>query len=169
MIEVPGEANPLTLQNVFNALVSAAGTTQQQVQTGGQQLQNWEKHEGYYLTLQVCSLFLWLGGIKSLIAPQDIFVDYSLPVEVRYLAIIQLKNGIDRYWRKTATKYVQTPSTRTFGLETDKLSSAIKAEEKHRIKARALEAGVAEPERHLALHNSLMIAKIVRYEFPHDW
>lgn len=53
-IEVPGEANPLTAQNVFNALVSAAGTTQQQVQTGGQQLQNWEKHEGYYLTLQVC-------------------------------------------------------------------------------------------------------------------
>jgi hypothetical protein len=55
MIEVPGEANPLTLQNVFNALVSAAGTTQQQVQTGGQQLQNWEKQENYYSTLQVCS------------------------------------------------------------------------------------------------------------------
>lgn len=61
MIEVPGEANPLTVQNVFNALVSAAGTTQQQVQTGGQQLQNWEKHEGYYLTLQVCLLHLLFG------------------------------------------------------------------------------------------------------------
>lgn len=35
---------------------------------------------------------------------QDVFVDYSLPLEVRYLAIIQLKNGIDKYWRKTAPK-----------------------------------------------------------------
>lgn len=48
-------------------------------------------------------------------------------------------------------------------------SSAIKPEEKQRIKLRALEAGVVEPERHLALHNALMIAKIVRYEFPSDW
>jgi hypothetical protein len=31
-------------------------------------------------------------------------LDKSLPIEVRYLAIIQLKNGIDKYWRKTATK-----------------------------------------------------------------
>ena len=35
---------------------------------------------------------------------KDIFVDYSLPIEVRYLSIIQLKNGIDKYWRKTAAK-----------------------------------------------------------------
>jgi hypothetical protein len=31
-------------------------------------------------------------------------LDKSLPIEVRYLAIIQLKNGIDKYWRKTATR-----------------------------------------------------------------
>lgn len=52
-IELPGEANPLNRQNLFNALVAAAGTTQQQVQTGGQQLQNWERQEGYYSLLQV--------------------------------------------------------------------------------------------------------------------
>ncbi|PGG96510.1 hypothetical protein AJ80_09816 [Polytolypa hystricis UAMH7299] len=132
MVELPGEANPLSRQNVFNALVSAAGTTQQQVQTGGQQLQNWEKQPNYYSLLQ------------------DIFIDYSLPVEVRYLSIIQLKNGIDKYWRKTAP-------------------NAIKPEEKERIKARALQAGVVEPDVRLALHNSLMIAKIMRYEFPADW
>jgi hypothetical protein len=38
---------------------------------------------------------------------QDIFIDYSLPLEIRYLSIIQLKNGIDKYWRKTATKWVK--------------------------------------------------------------
>mgnify|MGYP000910480897 CR=1 FL=1 len=56
-VELPGEANPLTLQNVFNALVSAAGNTQQQVQTGTQQLQNWEKREQYYSLLQVRSIY----------------------------------------------------------------------------------------------------------------
>ncbi|KAJ9198731.1 hypothetical protein DTO271D3_6115 [Paecilomyces variotii] len=131
-IELAGEANPLTLQNVFNALVSAAGSTQMQVQTGAKQLQTWETQEGYYSLLQ------------------DIFVDYSVPAEVRYLAIIQLKNGIDKYWRKAA-------------------SHALKKEEKEKIKTRALEAGIVEPAPLLALHNALMIAKIVRHEFPQDW
>jgi hypothetical protein len=34
---------------------------------------------------------------------------------------------------------------------------------------RALEAGILEPERQLALQNALMVAKVLRYEFPHDW
>jgi hypothetical protein len=41
---------------------------------------------------------------------QTVFLDQSLPLEVRYLAIIQLKNGIDKYWRKTATKYASAYS-----------------------------------------------------------
>ncbi|KAF9895413.1 hypothetical protein FE257_000319 [Aspergillus nanangensis] len=132
VIEVPGETNPLSLHNVYNALVLAASSTQQQVQTGTRQLQHWEKHEEYYRYLQ------------------DVFLDHSVPGEVRYLAIIQLKNGIDKYWRKTAT-------------------NSIKKEEKEQIKMRALQAGVVEPAPLLALHNALMIAKIMRYEFPHDW
>ncbi|GAD98972.1 hypothetical protein ANI_1_536164 [Paecilomyces variotii No. 5] len=131
-IELAGEANPLTLQNVFNALVSAAGSTQMQVQSGTKQLHHWEKQEGYFSLLQ------------------DIFIDYSVPAEVRYLAIIQLKNGIDKYWRKTATH-------------------ALKKEEKEKLKTRALEAGIVEPAPLLALHNALAIAKIVRHEFPQDW
>ncbi|RAK86197.1 importin 11 [Aspergillus costaricaensis CBS 115574] len=132
IVELAGEANPLTPHNILNALVLAASSTQQQVQSGTQQLQNWEKQEGYYTSLQ------------------DVFLDHSVPPEVRYLSIIQLKNGIDKYWRKTAT-------------------NAIKKEEKERIKTRALQAGVVEPAPLLALHNALMIAKIMRYEFPQDW
>ncbi|KAB8260597.1 armadillo-type protein [Aspergillus pseudonomiae] len=132
VVELPGESNPLTPQNVLNALVLAASSTQQQVHTGTQQLQNWEKQEKYYTSLQ------------------DVFLDHSVPNEVRYLAIIQLKNGIDKYWRKTAT-------------------NAIKKEEKEQIKNRALQAGVVEPAALLALHNALMISKIMRYEFPQDW
>lgn len=51
----------------------------------------------------------------------------------------------------------------------DDNASAIKQEEKQHIKTRALEAGIVEPIRPLALHNSLMIAKIMRFEFPQDW
>ncbi|KAK2875967.1 hypothetical protein FQN49_001488 [Arthroderma sp. PD_2] len=131
-IEVPGEANPLTLQNIIHALTSAASSSQQQVQSGASQLQNWEKQPGYYSLLQ------------------DVFTSYSLPFEVRYLSVIQLKNGIDRYWRKGA-------------------DNGIKAEEKDRIKRRALEAGVAEPAPQLALQNALIISKILRAEFPLEW
>jgi hypothetical protein len=53
IIEVPGEANPLTLQNLFNTLISASSSTQQQVQIGTQQLQHWEKQEQYHVLLQV--------------------------------------------------------------------------------------------------------------------
>lgn len=51
----------------------------------------------------------------------------------------------------------------------DRCKSAIKQEEKQHIKTRALEAGIVEPAPLLALHNSLMIAKIMRFEFPQDW
>jgi hypothetical protein len=91
-VEVPGEANPLTEGILFHVLRSASSTDQTQVQSGTKQLQHWEKTQGFYPLLQ------------------SVFLDRSLPLEVRYLAIIQLKNGIDKYWRKTATKYA--PHTR---------------------------------------------------------
>ncbi|KAL4779600.1 armadillo-type protein [Aspergillus varians] len=132
VIEVSGESNPLTPQNVLNSLIQAASSTQQQVQTGTKQLQNWEKQEKYYTFLQ------------------DVFIDHSVPLEARYLAIIQMKNGIDKYWRKTAP-------------------NAIKKEEKEQMKFRALQAGVVEPVPILALHNAFVLAKIMRLEYPQDW
>lgn len=99
--------------------------------------------------------------------PQDVFLDHSAPNEVRYLSIIQLKNGIDKYWRRTAAKYVH--KQRRCETRTNQNNSAIEPEEKQKIKTRALEAGMVEPSRPLALQNALMIAKIMRYEFPQDW
>lgn len=37
-------------------------------------------------------------------ALQDVFLDRSLPVEIRWLSVITLKQGVDKYWRKTANK-----------------------------------------------------------------
>lgn len=58
VVELPGESNPLTIENVLNSLVLAAGSTQQQVQTGTKQLQHWEKQERYYTYLQVFRMLL---------------------------------------------------------------------------------------------------------------
>lgn len=131
-IEVPGEANPLTEGILFHVLRSAASSDPQQVQTGTKQLQAWEKARGFYPLLQT------------------VFVNKSLPLEVRYLAVIQLKNGIDKYWRKTAT-------------------NAVTKDDKAAIRTRLLESAVNEADSRLALQNALVIAKIVRFEFPNDW
>lgn len=85
-IELPAESNPLTEGLLFHSLRSAASSNPHQIQTGTKQLQRWEKEPGYYVLLQ------------------SAFLEKSLPIEVRHMAIIQLKNGIDKYWRKTASK-----------------------------------------------------------------
>ncbi len=55
-IEVPGEAVPLSPQQVYLALQSAGSSQQLSIQTGTQQLQTWETQRGYYSLLQVCYL-----------------------------------------------------------------------------------------------------------------
>ncbi len=57
VIELPGEAAPLTPQQIFQALQNAASSNQQMIQTGAQQLQTWESQEGYYTLLQVWNSF----------------------------------------------------------------------------------------------------------------
>lgn len=131
-IEVPAETNPLTDQTLFHVLQSASSNDQQQIKSGAQQLENWEKSPGFYSSLQ------------------SLLLNYSLPFEIRYLSVIQLKNGIDKYWRKTA-------------------ANAINKEEKDLIRSRSLESGINEPDPRLALQISIVVAKITRYEYPHDW
>lgn len=131
-VEVPGEANPLTENLLVHALRSASSSDPQQIQTGTKQLQQWEREPGYYRYLQ------------------SAFLDRRLPLELRYLAIIQLKNGVDKYWRKTAL-------------------NAVSKDDKEVIRSRLVDGCLNEPDDRLALQSSLVIAKIARYEYPHDW
>lgn len=131
-VEVPGEAAPLHEQILVNTLHSAASSHPQQIQSGTKQLQEWEKTPGFYKHLQSACL------------------DQRLPTELRYLAVIQLKNGIDKYWRKTA-------------------QNAVPKDDKAVIRSRLLSSLFNEPDHRLALQNALVIAKIARYEFPTEW
>lgn len=92
MVELSGEANPLNRQTLFNALAAAAGTTQQQVQTGAQQLQNWEKADGYYSLLQVRNEFFVIkalltactGHFRRLFPPHRSSLSLDPPIEERH-------------------------------------------------------------------------------------
>jgi hypothetical protein len=85
-----------------------------------------------------------------LMAAQSAFLDKSLPIEIRYLAVIQLKNGMDKYWRKGIAK-------------------AIQKEEKDEIRSKLLESGITEANAQLALQNALAISKVIRMEYPNEW
>ncbi|RYO87619.1 hypothetical protein DL762_004163 [Monosporascus cannonballus] len=132
-IEVPGEANPLSLQELYRVLQSASSHDYSQRQSAGQQLSAWEAHRDYYPALQA------------------VFLDKTLPREIRLLAIIQLKNGIDRFWRHHTLK------------------NAIQPAQKETIRSNLFYGTIGEEDRQLALHNALVFAKVLRIDFPQDW
>lgn len=49
------------------------------------------------------------------------------------------------------------------------MRSAISKAEKAEIRARLLDSGLDESNARLAIHNALVIAKIIRIEYPLDW
>lgn len=132
-IEVSGEASPLSLQELFRVLQAASSYDNSQRQSAAQQLSAWEAIPDYYPGLQA------------------VFLDRTLPREVRLLAIIQLKNGIDKYWRHHTAR------------------NGIPPAEKHAIRSNLYQGTIGEPDKQLALHNALVIAKVVRIDFPTDW
>ncbi|KAK8132796.1 hypothetical protein PG999_000969 [Apiospora kogelbergensis] len=132
-IEVAGEASPLTLQDLCRTLQAATSQDFSQRQSAGQQLTSWEAHDDYYPALQM------------------VFLERSLPHEIRLLAIIQLKNGIDRYWRHHTLK------------------NAIQPSKKDQVRSQLFKGTVGEPDKLLALHNALVTAKIIRIDYPQAW
>ncbi|KAK8064903.1 importin 11 [Apiospora phragmitis] len=132
-IEVAGQASPLSLQELWRTLQSATSQDYSQRQSAGQQLTTWEVHEEYYPALQM------------------VFLERTLPHEIRLLAIIQLKNGIDKYWRHHTLK------------------NAIQPAKKDLIRSKLFSGTVGEPDKQLALHNALVTAKIIRIDYPQAW
>ncbi|KAI0861088.1 putative importin 11 [Xylaria cubensis] len=133
-IEVPGAANPLSRIELCRALQSASSSQDHHKrQAADQQLSSWQGNTDYYPTLQ------------------SVFLDNNLPREIRFLAIIQLKNGIDSCWRAHTIK------------------NAIQPAEKHLIRSNLFRGSIEEPDSQLATHNALVVAKIVRIDFPGEW
>jgi len=68
------------------------------------------------------------------------------------LAIIQLKNGIDRYWRLFSH-----------------VKGGLTDDEKAVIRSRLFQGTVDEENKALGLHNALAVAKVVRIDYQKQW
>ncbi|PSR77713.1 armadillo-type protein [Coniella lustricola] len=131
-IEVPGAANPLNLTELCKALEAATSLDNIQRQAAGKQLATWETEQNYFPSLQT------------------IFLDKSIPREIRFLAILQIKNGIDKYWRLSA-------------------KNTIHQDDKAFIRSRLFQGTIGEEDRAFALHNALATAKVLRIDYPDYW
>ncbi|KAF2969643.1 hypothetical protein GQX73_g3902 [Xylaria multiplex] len=133
-IEVPGAASPLSRVELCRTLQSASSSQDHhQRQAADQQLSAWQGHADYFPTLQT------------------VFLDNTLPREIRFLAIIQLKNGIDNCWRAHTVK------------------NAIQPAEKHLIRSNLFRGSIEEHDSQLASYNAIVVARIVRVDFPGEW
>ena len=131
-VELEANMAGLTPQNIQQALRDASQSDQIKIQAATRQLQEWETQTQYFSHLMA------------------VFVSFNSPIEVRQLAAIQLKNGIAKYWRKSA-------------------KNVIRDEEKEHIRSICLDAAVNEPDHRLVLQSALMIAKIIRFDYPREW
>ncbi|KAI1408988.1 ARM repeat-containing protein [Hypoxylon sp. FL1857] len=67
------------------------------------------------------------------------------------MAIIQLKNGVDRFWR------------------TANLKGTIPQASRQKIREKLFQGTIMEGDRQFALHNALVVAKVVRIDYPQQW
>lgn len=118
-----------TLLQVLNAASSPLRGPEQQ--NAEAQLKAWEAEKGFHYLLQ------------------SIYIDTQLSLQVRWLAVICLKNGVERYWRPTRI-------------------NAITKEEKLEIRKRLFNT-LGESNNQLAIQNAHLISKISRLDFPVEW
>ncbi|GAB0099223.1 importin-11 [Sergentomyia squamirostris] len=116
---------------VFQALQCACSQNAELLKPAEQKLTEWEVEPGFYTLL--------LG----------IFTDHNVDANVRWMASVCFKNGVNKYWRKNAP-------------------NEIKSEEKESIKA-ALISSFNEPVPQVAVQIAVIISKIARYDCPRDW
>ncbi|XP_076047855.1 importin beta11 [Oratosquilla oratoria] len=116
---------------VLEALRQATSQQAEVLKPAEQSLQGWEAEPGFYSTLV------------------EIFSDHAIEVNVRWLAVLYFKNGVDRYWRKSAPK-------------------ALSEEEKACIRC-GLMQNLREPVPQVATQLAVLIAKIGRVDCPREW
>lgn len=123
------ELNLLTLTAVLEKANGSERGAEQKLAEN--QLKEWEIQPGYHYLLQ------------------NVYTDLSIPLQIRWLAIINFKNGVEKYWRTSKV-------------------NAISKDEKQQIKLKLFEM-IDEPNKQLSIQNSQAISRICRFEFPAEW
>uniref|UniRef100_A0A0K8S003 Importin-11 n=1 Tax=Crotalus horridus TaxID=35024 RepID=A0A0K8S003_CROHD len=116
---------------VLQVLTQATSQDTSVLKPAEEQLKQWETQPGFYSVLL------------------NIFTNHNLDINVRWLAVLYFKNGIDRYWRRMAVH-------------------ALSEEEKSTLRA-GLIANFNEPVNQIATQISVLIAKVARLDCPRQW
>ncbi|XP_048255112.1 importin-11-like [Haliotis rufescens] len=120
-------AGPVVLDTLSRACSQDASV----LKPAEHQLQQWETQPGFY----------------SIVA--RIFSNHDIDTNVRWLAVLYCKNGIDRYWRKTAPH-------------------ALAETEKDLIRKQLI-SNFNEPVPQVATQVSVLTAKVARLDCPRGW
>ncbi|GMF59005.1 unnamed protein product [[Candida] boidinii] len=122
----------LNIENLKAVLHEASVTERgQNQQVAEAQLKSWESVKGFHFLLQ------------------SVYIDTNQPLQIRWLAIIYLKNDVDKFWRASRVH-------------------AIQKDEKLEIRNRLFDV-LDESNNQLSIQNAHTIAKIARYDFPTEW
>uniref|UniRef100_A0A3Q3VMA8 Importin-11 n=1 Tax=Mola mola TaxID=94237 RepID=A0A3Q3VMA8_MOLML len=116
---------------VLQALTQATSQDTAVLKPAEEQLRQWETQPGFYSVLL------------------SIFNNHMLDLNVRWLAVLYFKNGIDRYWRRVAPH-------------------ALSEEEKTSLRA-GLITNFNEPVNQIATQIAVLIAKVARLDCPRQW
>ncbi|KAG0667728.1 hypothetical protein C6P45_005449 [Maudiozyma exigua] len=133
-MSISNSAASLTELNVIDTLEHAsnpqhAGSQVQRL--AEQQLKDWSILPGFHYILQ------------------SIYLDLSNSLQIRWLAVIQFKNGVEKYWRSTRI-------------------NAISKDEKTSIRGRLFDL-IDEQNNQLCIQNAQAASRIARLDFPTEW
>ncbi|SCU82799.1 LADA_0C08042g1_1 [Lachancea dasiensis] len=131
MVNESSNLNELNLVQVLEQASDARHIGSESQKLAEHQLKLWETEKGFHFLLQ------------------SIYLDLSISLNIRWLAIIQFKNGVEKYWRSTRVH-------------------AILKDEKASIRARLFDL-IDENNSQLCIQNSQATARIARLDFPGDW
>ncbi|KAH3662326.1 hypothetical protein OGAPHI_005577 [Ogataea philodendri] len=122
----------LNIDSLVTVLTVAAGKERGANQKASEnQLKQWETVSGYHFLLQ------------------SVYLNVEYPLQIRWLAVICLKNGVEKYWRSTRV-------------------NAISKEEKFEIKRHFFNL-LDESNDQLAIQNAHALARVCRFDFPAEW
>lgn len=124
---------------VIRVLRAATDPDHKIVVEAEKQLSEWETQSGFFRTLaQVCVSATTTGKVTP------------LDVNVRWMAAVYLKNGINKYWRKG-------------------VRNELRATEKREIRHLLLMNFIDEPVPQVLLQIAVLMSRIARFDFPNDW
>nr|XP_023029960.1 importin-11 [Leptinotarsa decemlineata] len=116
---------------VLEVLQGASSQNPEILKPAEAKLKEWETQPGFYAVLQ------------------NVISNHTFDVNVRWIAVLYMKNGVDKYWRRNAP-------------------NAISEEEKHNIR-QGLLTNFTEPISQIAVQKAVLISKIARLDYPKEW